>query len=522
MKLPSYLKVSRHGVFYYRAVLRSRPSLGPSKTHEFTCSLGTCDRRVAAWLSIRISPVINCVLPRIAVAMHGDHGVNAMFDVRRFLKELIAKVRASSVVDDAGAGPTPPVDSPAVQLLAHELMQQLLAQVSLAHHAVVVPGSTLPLPSPAIGDQSHGRSLAAAVQVVPSVESFDTLIERWFEAESSAWANKTKLDYKSIGHRFARFAEQRGVSHPNQVSPQVIDAYKRLLVKEGIALRTVNKHLSGLGSLFKWATKAGYCQLAQSPVANQFYAKSTIRKVSVKRLVFSAADLLKIFNPENLRKLKRPHEFWVLLLCLLQGVRVGEAAQVETQDFIPVPGGWAMFIRPHKTEATERWVPLHPYLIAIGLLDYINDVRRILERDGMLFPYLRFDANNGYGDLPSESLGRYLESLNLPDGERKVLHSARKTVNDRLKQRGVTEEHRSAYIGHAYVSTNSTDYSDPMNTPVLAQIVMPHLQFEIPIDALRVCPGHFDKVIRRELERRRRQLAHKAARAARVGVVADE
>ena len=178
--------------------------------------------------------------------------------------------------------------------------------------------------------------------------------------------------------------------------------------------------------------------------------------------------------------------------------------------------------RPHKTEATERWVPLHPYFIALGLPDYLADVRRILGTEGMLFPYLRYDANNGFGDVPSESLGRYLASLNLPDAERKVLHSARKTVNDRLKQRGVTDEHRSAYIGHAYESTNSIDYGNPFNTPILAKIVMPHLRFDLPVDALRMRPGQFDDVIRRELARRQRQLAHKAAKARRVGKKSDE
>lgn len=374
-------------------------------------------------------------------------------------------------------------------------------------------GATNVAPPAAVGVETVPQPSVGASAMSPDAEPWDALIAKWVGAEGAAWAPKTVLDYRMAAARFARFAEQNGVHGLDQVTAQLVDSYKRHLnSKFKIVPRTSNKHLAALASLFHWGKTAGYCHQAQSPFAGQAYARKKVRKTSVKRFGFTEQDLAKIFDPANVRKLKKPHEFWCLFLAFRQAIRIGEAAQIWTSDFMDVDGTWVLYIRAHKTEATERHVPVHPDLIGLGILDYIADVRRILGKDGMLFPFLRFDSANGYGDVPSEALGRYLRRLELPHQERKVLHCARKTLNNQLKQRGVTEEHRCAYLGHAYESVNSVDYADPMAAVALGKIVLPHLQSTLDIEALRMRPGQFDGVLKRELRRRKGLDAHKAAK----------
>lgn len=376
------------------------------------------------------------------------------------------------------------------------------SQDDCTSQTLAVVGTTVPPP-------------AGATIAPPDNESWAAVIEKWIGTEGAGWASKTLLDYRMAATRFAEFAEQRGVHCMDQVTPQLIDSYKRHLIAVcKIVLRTVNKHLAALASLFNWGMRAGYCRQTRSPLEGQAYRRKTIKKTTIRRFKFTPMDFAKIFERENIRKLTKPHEFWCLLFCFLQAIRVGEAAQIQTLDFTEVDGTWVLFIRPHKTEATERYVPIHPCLLSLGILDYITDVRRILGNDGMLFPYLRCDQHNGYGDVPSEALCRYLRRLGLPHQERKVLHCARMTLNNQLKQRGVSEEHRCAYVGHAYETVNSLDYADPMNAVALGKIVMPHLQFDLDTDALRMRPGQFDGVLRRELRRRERLDAQRKVRAA--------
>jgi hypothetical protein len=273
-------------------VLRSdTPSIG-TQAREIAISLKTADKRVAVKLAFCISSDINLLLPRVAAAMRDDHGANEMFDdVRRFLRDLVGRVRANGGADDSGTDPDGTADPAAMQLLAREFMRQLLTQVALPNPAADPGSSATPdpqqRPAHAVALRQPGTPHVIDVQPAFVAESLGERIEMWIDSEGVAWAAETKLDYRNISRRFARFAQRHGIHGMDQVTPQSIDVYKRLLLKEGSALRSVNKHLSALASWFKWAMKAGYCRLNKSPVTDQFYAKSKIRKVSLKRLIFT-------------------------------------------------------------------------------------------------------------------------------------------------------------------------------------------------------------------------------------------
>lgn len=452
-----------------------------------------CDRHD---MSSAINDNRPCTRECVVTLVSGASGVTLQIDASS-PAAMHAGLRALCDVGNAIVTPAPPA---------------LHVDVAIRTTTVV---ATSPLPSGAATSGAVVLPSIEATTTLPDEASWDTVIEMWTDTESVAWSSKTLLDYRMAATRFRSFAQRHHALTMDQVTAQLVDSYKRHLKNEcRILPRTINKHLAALQSLFKWGKTAGHFHLPQSPFAGQAYSRRKVKKTSRRRFKFTVMDFAVIFDPKNVRTLKKPHEFWCLFFCFLQAIRIGEAAQIHTSDVTQIDGTWVLFIRPHKTEATERYVPVHPYLIRLGLLDYIADVKRILGNDGMLFPYLRYDKHNGYGDVPSEALGRYLDRLGLPHQERKVLHCARMTLNNTLKQRGVTEEHRCAYVGHAYDTVNSVDYADPMDAVALGKIVMPHLQFDLDVGALRMRSGQFDGVLRRELRRRERQLAHKSAQAA--------
>jgi integrase len=66
---------------------------------------------------------------------------------------------------------------------------------------------------------------------------------------------------------------------------------------------------------------------------------------------------------------------WVPWLCAYTGARVGEMAQLRTDDVLEVEGVWCLRITPEagRVKTNEaRVVPLHPHLIEQGFLDVVR------------------------------------------------------------------------------------------------------------------------------------------------------
>lgn len=204
-----------------------------------------------------------------------------------------------------------------------------------------------------------------------------------------------------------------------------------------------------------------YCQRAKFfprgedlPTADKTLLSHAERKKLSFYKQFDGNELRAIFTKENLLALKKPHEFWIPLLCLFTGARIGELCQIFHADIQQDSSGcYVISIRDKdgfqrlKTNAACRMVPIHPALIELGFLDYVHDAKNAAPTSQRIFPYLRHDKSNGFGDVPSEAFARYLDSIGIHD-EEKTAHSFRKTANQRLKEKGIQTSVRCQLIGH--------------------------------------------------------------------------
>jgi integrase len=92
---------------------------------------------------------------------------------------------------------------------------------------------------------------------------------------------------------------------------------------------------------------------------------------------------------------------WVPWLCAYSGARVGELTQLRVQDIEQRACGPVLRITPDagtvKT-GKARTVPIHPHLVEMGLLDYVETVKSRLGKQGPLFfrPPARPSRNPGY------------------------------------------------------------------------------------------------------------------------------
>ncbi|PXW67583.1 site-specific recombinase XerD [Loktanella sp. PT4BL] len=159
-----------------------------------------------------------------------------------------------------------------------------------------------------------------------------------------------------------------------------------------------------------------------------------------------------------------------LLFCLLTGMRSGEACGLLSED-ISTKGNLGRFVqirpnhlRPLKSKAAERVVPLHP------VLEQLLDQR--LPSQGRLFPSLTVDrVVKRYA---------YLRAVHR-DLHGTVFHSTRKWFITQCERTGVPEHFTASLVGHQSArSENKLTYglysagiSDTQKREIIDQIRLP-------------------------------------------------
>ena len=74
-------------------------------------------------------------------------------------------------------------------------------------------------------------------------------------------------------------------------------------------------------------------------------------------------------------EITRDARFWIPLLCVFQGTRLEEVADLRRKDVTHDGGVWQLELttehRRLKNHSAKRAIPLHPELIRLGLLEYV-------------------------------------------------------------------------------------------------------------------------------------------------------
>jgi len=214
---------------------------------------------------------------------------------------------------------------------------------------------------------------------------------------------------------------------------QISSEVELLDIMPRITDTTVKDHITQLASFFSFCKARRYMDEA-SPLAKQVASQSTTDSKD-RRDPFTQEDLGRIFEPQLYVSRKLPHTFWPPLIALYTGARCNEIAQLYLDDVVnddPAhPERWRFMIcigrgrtdQRLKNKFSNRSIPMHPRLIELGFLDYLNDVRSLgFER---VFPSLRWTKAAGYGDTVSHMFSTYLRGKVKIVDPRKVFHSFR-------------------------------------------------------------------------------------------------
>ncbi len=222
----------------------------------------------------------------------------------------------------------------------------------------------------------------------------------------------------------------------------------------GNAPGTLEKKGTLIGALFSVALKDDL--LERNPFANFDYkrfAAKTGRENPDEREPFSHEQLKLVFGPRGILGEEKRNggggyycRCWVTLMGLYSGARIDELCSLTMNDVFTdtVPH---FRIRSGKNQSSVRTVPIHPKLVALGLLDYIAAIGS--NGHESLWPELK--TRSKIGD-PSEVLGKWVnrflhEKLHLPSTV--VFHSFRHTFKDLCRNSGIPRDVHQAMTGHA-------------------------------------------------------------------------
>jgi len=258
-------------------------------------------------------------------------------------------------------------------------------------------------------------------------------------------------------------------------------AYRDLSIPDVLAMKpkdlmtvtTLNNHLTKVASLFGWAERNDH-------IERNYFAHLTLRnpqRPDEARAAYTEEDLRKIFSTPQYREHKflHPHYYWLPLLGLHTGARLNELCQLELNDIRQQDGIWVLDInsagpsKQLKSKAAKRLIPVHPKLLELGLLAFVEQLRK--RGESRLFPELPV-RRDGASQNASYWFGRYRKSIGLyHQTPKKDFHSFRTTFINTLKQKRLPESEIATLVGHAIETQTFGRYGKPYTPEVMLTIL---------------------------------------------------
>lgn len=197
---------------------------------------------------------------------------------------------------------------------------------------------------------------------------------------------------------------------------------------EGKAPKTIENYLINIRTFSRWLQGKGVT--LEVP-------KFKRQRFSRTRDVFTK-DELEIIASSSMDETGK----WICLVSVHQGMRMGEIIQLRYEDIREVHGYWCFDVNDHgnkkvKNPASIRVVPVHPWLIDNGFLEYWN------KHKGWARHWASYDgsASQGFSKFINPRIRKALglKTSDTPTGK-KVFHSLRHTFRDHCREAGLHTE----------------------------------------------------------------------------------
>lgn len=276
-----------------------------------------------------------------------------------------------------------------------------------------------------------------------------------YQTQSKHLARSTISHWGKAIHDLIEFV---GHNEANLVDKDTAIRWKDHLLAKGKSIKTIESgYLGAARASYNYGIENGL--VAHNPFTRIKLPKNILVRRRSKgftneeaRTILKSALLLKRGGEKahvfNLKK-------WGPWLCAFTGARIGEICQLRKEDIIYRDNIWCVHLTPSagsiKTK-TDRLVPLHPQLIKLGFLKFVES-----HSDGCLFSYNGEQA--GARDR-SKFLSVWVRSIGIADKDISPNHAWRHRFKSLCRQYGIPVEYQNAITGHAHDKRVAESYGD--------------------------------------------------------------
>lgn len=277
-----------------------------------------------------------------------------------------------------------------------------------------------------------------------------SLIDEWFHRlEELNYAAKTVTTHTWSLKMFLRWAQERDLARPEQITKPILESYQRWLYRyrkpndQPLSITTQRARLGSLKSFFAWLCKSN--RLNANPAADL-----ELPRKSQKRLP-KALSLEEVHELLNLPDITDPlgiRDRTILELFYATGIRRSELVRIDVEDLDPGTG--VLMIRKGKG-GKDRVVPVGDRVLS-WIDRYQNESRCLLQvslNEHALFL-------TGYGErFSAQYIGNWVRRLlNQIDIKKEgSCHLLRHSCATHMLENGADIRYIQQLLGHARLDT---------------------------------------------------------------------
>jgi len=542
MRIPTYTQKSRHGIYFFRIVIPKEIRGKFDGQSEIKRSLGTRNVREALRMAWPLALQALELFARLGGSMKSnppsieDLLTKAQAGELREIKStrqvtLPNGVQHSLTVEAESQDPAELAAFKAVDLQNQAEITSVVRSYHESHpqdHLSAEAKAYLQQQDNDLKDFTATLPWANKTPASPpgkaskaSSASCNTVSLRWREyvsqATGAAWSvpRTIKSNKKKFGDFQAWLGKDIAIT---DISRETINRFIDYLRSEkaleagkrkgqiGLDQRSIDNYTSVIHKFLTWAQNKGYFPDDQRlPTAQQTLVSKKARRSRAEKAnpPYTLNQLQKLFDAEQFTP-KLPHHFWPPLISLFTGARRREIAQLLLSDIFIEGGIHGISIniledddKSVKTSAGIRTIPVHPELIKLGLLDYVEDVRA-LDIGPELFPGIGITIEGEKGNAVGNAWGRHVIKMLGVESRNPTFHSFRSTALQVLKKNKVGIEMRCQLAGHEFNHVSQSYAPDLYTLKELMEEGIPKLVYEgLDLSGLKYVRGQFDRLNRK-------------------------
>jgi len=294
-------------------------------------------------------------------------------------------------------------------------------------------------------------------------------------------------------YNFAEFEDVENVHN-------LIERLKKYKSVKGNAVwsaTNVNNCLTALSVFYKQMIKDKVHGITYNPFTDRQIAESRD-----PRLPLTREELLLFWKLVKALPYKKSSDFWIILILLYTGCRIGEVCQLRVADI--EQDGSVLFFRFKDDPETdqklkqarakrakynvvvERFTPVHKELIQLGFIKYMTEMKRAGKIQ--LFPNEKPDDDGRWGQLTTKRIKTLLQRA-LGKETDKSSHSFRRTFINQFKQNRLVKDFPEnqmfkAMVGHDLIKGKDEDitwdlYADKYEPKAMNKLLQ-RLDYNLP------------------------------------------